>query len=226
MPFTEQNYLVRMALFVVRVWLPDRPGALGAVASRIGAVHADVVGIDILERGGGRAVDELTIDIADPRHVDLLVKEIALVDGVDVEHVRPARTSFNDRAVESLEVSAAIMEAIDQTAAIEVLVTGVRDLFDADWAAVIDPAAGRTIAVAGGAEMPSAEWLSAFVIGTGVGDGSYAAVDELARTSLPANNAELVVSREHLPLRDGERQIMATLARITDHSRFALQPDR
>ncbi|MFN8053315.1 MAG: ACT domain-containing protein [Acidimicrobiales bacterium] len=205
-----------MALFVVRVWLPDRPGALGAVASRIGAVHADVVGIDILERGGGRAVDELTIDIAEARHVDLLVQEISQVDGVDVEHVRPARTSFSDRAVESLEISAAIMDASTSAEALESLVVGIRDLFDADWAAVIDPSAGRTVAVAGGAEMPSAEWLSAFVIGTGSGDGSYAAVDELARVSLSDHGAELVVSREHLPLRDAERKIMATLAGIAD----------
>ena len=46
-----------VATFVLRVWLPDRPGALGQVASRIGAVRGDVVGIDILEqrrRPGGR----------------------------------------------------------------------------------------------------------------------------------------------------------------------------
>jgi hypothetical protein len=36
-----------MATFVVRVWVPDRPGALGSVASRIGAVRGDLVGIDI-----------------------------------------------------------------------------------------------------------------------------------------------------------------------------------
>ena len=30
---------------VVRLWLPDRPGALGQVASRIGAVHGDVTAI-------------------------------------------------------------------------------------------------------------------------------------------------------------------------------------
>jgi len=41
-----------MDTFVVRLWLPDRPGALGQVASRIGAVHGDVVGIKILERRG------------------------------------------------------------------------------------------------------------------------------------------------------------------------------
>src|SRR5215207_7981255 len=45
--------------FVIRMWLPDRPGALGQVASRIGGVRGDVVGIDILERENGQAVDEL-----------------------------------------------------------------------------------------------------------------------------------------------------------------------
>ena len=50
-----------MSTWIVRVWLPDRPGALGQVASRIGAVRGDVVGIDILERGAGRAIDELAV---------------------------------------------------------------------------------------------------------------------------------------------------------------------
>ena len=35
------------------------PSALGQVASRIGAVHGDVIGIEILERGGGSAIDDL-----------------------------------------------------------------------------------------------------------------------------------------------------------------------
>lgn len=55
-----------METFVIRLWLPDRPGALGQVASRIGAVRGDVVGIDILERGGGQAVDELVVELPDP----------------------------------------------------------------------------------------------------------------------------------------------------------------
>ena len=74
---------------MVRVWLPDRPGALGAVASRIGAVRGDVVGIEILERGGGRAVDDLVVQLPDDGLVDLLVAEMIQVDGVDVEDVRP-----------------------------------------------------------------------------------------------------------------------------------------
>ena len=46
---------------LVRVWLPDRPGALGLVASRIGAVRGDIVGIDVLETGDGVAVDEFAV---------------------------------------------------------------------------------------------------------------------------------------------------------------------
>jgi len=43
------------------VWLPDRPGALGQVASRIGAVRGDVLGIEVLESGAGSVIDELII---------------------------------------------------------------------------------------------------------------------------------------------------------------------
>lgn len=50
---------------VVRVWLADRPGSLGQLASKIGAVGGDLVGIDILERDGARAVDELTVELPD-----------------------------------------------------------------------------------------------------------------------------------------------------------------
>ena len=54
-----------METYVVRMWLPDRPGALGQVASRIGAVRGEIVGIDILERGAGRAIDELVVELPD-----------------------------------------------------------------------------------------------------------------------------------------------------------------
>ena len=203
-----------MALIVVRVWVPDRPGALGAVASRIGAVHADVIGIDILERGAGRAVDELTVEISDHQHVDLLVQEISQVDGVDVEHVRPARASHNDRSVRSIAVASALLDATSADELLAQLVDGLHDLFEADWTAIVDPAAARTVAVSGGMEMPSAEWLSAFVIGSGVSDGSFAAVDELTRAALGARGLEVIVSRESLPLRAGERQILADLAAL------------
>ena len=73
-----------METYVLRVWLPDRPGALGAVASRIGAVKGDVIGIEILETGAGQAVDELVVRLPDATLVDLLVNEVRQVDGVRV----------------------------------------------------------------------------------------------------------------------------------------------
>src|SRR5438045_1243182 len=95
-----------MTTFVVRVWVPDRPGALGAVASRIGAVRGDLVGIDILERGGGRAIDELMVELPSAELVPLLVAEMSQVDGIDVEDVRPAAESLHDARLDALETAA------------------------------------------------------------------------------------------------------------------------
>jgi ACT domain-containing protein len=73
-----------MAGYIVRIALPDRPGALGLVASRIGAVGGDIVAINILERQGGHAVDEFVIEIGGDHLIELLRNEIHEVDGVSV----------------------------------------------------------------------------------------------------------------------------------------------
>src|SRR5580693_5478006 len=99
-----------MATYVVRVWLPDRPGALGAVASRIGAVRGDLVGIDILERGAGRAIDELVVSIPDIGRVDLLIREVSTVDGVDVEEVRAGPDAVRDPRLDALETAAVLVD--------------------------------------------------------------------------------------------------------------------
>jgi ACT domain-containing protein len=79
-----------MAGYVVRIALPDRPGALGLVASRIGAVGGDIVAINILERDGGRAVDEFVVEIGGQHLIELLQSEIHEVDGVSVLEIRAA----------------------------------------------------------------------------------------------------------------------------------------
>ena len=78
-----------MAGYVVRIALPDRPGALGLVASRIGAVGGDIVAINILERDKGSAVDEFVVEI-EGALIDLLQHEIHEVDGVSVLEIRDA----------------------------------------------------------------------------------------------------------------------------------------
>ena len=98
-------------MLVVRVWLPDRPGALGQVASRIGAVHGDVTAIDILERGGGRVIDELVVALPEAVSVELLAKEIDAVDGVSVEHIRPVAEERPDSATAVLQLAAEVAES-------------------------------------------------------------------------------------------------------------------
>jgi ACT domain-containing protein len=79
-----------MAGYIVRIALPDRPGALGLVASRIGAVGGDIVAINILERDAGNAVDEFVIEIGGHHLIELLQSEIHEVDGVTVLEIRAA----------------------------------------------------------------------------------------------------------------------------------------
>ena len=120
----------------MRVWLPDRPGALGQVASRIGAVHGDVTAIDILERGGGRVIDELVVALPESVSVELLAKEIGAVDGVAVEHIRIVADERPDSATAVLQLAAAVAE----TPAAERLATLVAGLLlaaDGDWAVAV-----------------------------------------------------------------------------------------
>lgn len=76
-----------MPRYIVRVHLLDRPGGLGQVASRIGAVGGDIVAIDILERGGGRAVDEFVVELPGDELVELLRREVHEVDGASVDRI-------------------------------------------------------------------------------------------------------------------------------------------
>jgi ACT domain-containing protein len=82
-----------MAGYVVRIELPDRPGALGLVASRIGAVGGDIVAINILKRDGGQAVDEFVIEIDGDHLIDLLRNEIHEVDGASVLEIAADTTT-------------------------------------------------------------------------------------------------------------------------------------
>jgi len=100
---------------LVRVWLPDRPGALGLVASRIGAIGGDIVGVDVLERSERVAVDEFAVVLPREDLVKLLVREIEEVDGASVEEWRLV-DQFPDPRLDALQadVAAAVAAAADR----------------------------------------------------------------------------------------------------------------
>jgi hypothetical protein len=203
--------------YILRVWMPDRPGALGALASRIGAVGGDVTGIDILERGAGRAIDELVVELPDDALVELLVTEIHQVDGVDIESIRPAAEALHDPRVDALETAALLVGAPTPSAALEELcVHGVRTV-GAQWGVVLDLADGSIISEVG--ECPSAAWIAAFVAGSQssarVSDGDTGPSD-VVWAPLPAAGRALVMGRNGESFRARERRQAAALARIVD----------
>ncbi len=152
-----------MDTFVVRLWLPDRPGALGQVATRIGAVRGDVVGIEILERGGGSAIDDLTVSLPDASLVDLLVAEIRQVEGVAVEEVRPVSADRPDGSMAVLTTAATIVSA-DARDRATTACASLRGLLDADWAVALCMDGPAALAESGA--VPDLEWLSAFFLGS------------------------------------------------------------
>ncbi|MFC0082626.1 hypothetical protein ACFFRE_10830, partial [Aciditerrimonas ferrireducens] len=153
-----------MPVYLLRVALPDRPGALGAVASRIGAVRADVVAVDILGQDRGRAVDELIVELADERHVSLLLDEIAEVDGVAVEEVRVLPSGPVDHRFTAYETAAALLRRQDPAEVLDAVVERCALDLQAAWVAAVDLDERVVLAAVG--EPPAAAWLAAYVAGS------------------------------------------------------------
>lgn len=201
-----------MPLFVMRVWMPDRPGALGSVAVRVGAVRGDVVGIEIIERGAGRAVDELTVDLPDGELVDLLVNEVHEIEGVDVEDIRALGHVLDDVAVTALEVAADVATAEPAEVAAQAMVAGALRLLHADWAALVDLDADMLVH-GQGEDLPNTAWLCGFARGANSG-GNETDLAQFALARVPEHGWTLVVFRDHLPLRGRERALLDGLGII------------
>jgi hypothetical protein len=216
---------------LVRVWLPDRPGALGQVASRIGAVRGDIVGVDVLECDGGVAIDEFAVNLAGPELVPMLVREIEEVDGASVEEVRVVN-HFPDPRLDALESAIRLCQVGSVKELHEALVEQVRQEFLAEWAALIvgigpeeqhvggngaDAGAAAVAATAGDA--PGSDHLEALALGVAasplVASGA-AGPEDLAAAPLATHRAVLLASRSAYAMRERERGQLIALGRIAD----------
>ena len=150
-----------MATFLLRVELPDRPGALGAVASRIGAVRGDVVSVEVVEHRQGRAVDEFVVELADEDQLSLLLSEVAEVDGVSLQDVRPMSGRHHDRRFEAFSTALMILQERTPHAILAALASRVCAELDAAWSAVLDVEGTSVIAAYG--RPPAAQWLAASI---------------------------------------------------------------
>jgi ACT domain-containing protein len=75
--------------YLLRVELEDRPGTLGSLAVALGSVGADILSLDVVERGAGYAVDDLVVDLPAGAMPDMLITAAEALQGVRVETIRP-----------------------------------------------------------------------------------------------------------------------------------------
>ncbi|WP_229401300.1 amino acid-binding protein [Micromonospora okii] len=118
-------------LLRVRVTLPDRPGALGQVARTLGVCGADIVQVVVLERLGGRAVDDFTVVWPGAARVERLLAGLAAIPGVRVDGTW--------RAIGAPTTTGQDAELLAQVAGnpaegLATLVDAVPGLLAADWA--------------------------------------------------------------------------------------------
>ncbi len=211
-----------MERVAVRIWVPDRPGVLGAVATRIGGIRGNVVGLEVLEREGGIAVDELMVELPDAGMVDQMCGQIRLVDGAGVEDVRSVADDEEERGLKVMAAALAILETANSVAALSALMGYAGELFELDWSTLVDLRSGTHVQSVG--EVPTVPWLSAFAEGarTEGGDGCTDRSGVLAE-ELEAAGLTLYVGRT-VPFRRRERREVEMLTRVTDRVWAALEP--
>jgi hypothetical protein len=199
----------------MRIWLPDAPGVLGAVAAEIGAVMGNVIGLEVLEREAGVAIDELVVELPDdPGAIDAVCRGIRNVPGAGVEEVRELVAEAQDREDTVLGAATAILQAATPTAAMNALTRQLLLLFDLTWLAVADLALDTFMEVHGDA--PPMTWVSAFAQGARSGadpandtTGSGVFVEPIPETALT------VCGGRPSPIRRRERHEIAMLVVVT-----------
>jgi len=75
----------------LRCRVPDRPGALAALAGAIGEAGGDIQAVDVVEAGGSEALDDLIVVVDSLEHLDRVLASVRAVDGVVVIHSGASR---------------------------------------------------------------------------------------------------------------------------------------
>jgi len=148
----------------MRIWLPDAPGVLSAVAAEIGTLQGNVVGLEVLEREAGVAIDELVVELPDDSDVvDAVCRGVRKVPGAGVEEVTVLPGAAPDRAHGVLAAVAEMVRAATAAEVIDALCARLSGLFDLAWFAVADERIEVFVEVQGDA--PTPQWVAAFAQG-------------------------------------------------------------
>jgi hypothetical protein len=140
----------------MRISVPDRTGALGAVAAALAGAGADIRSLDVVSVEDGIAVDDLVIEVPGP--VEDVRRAVEAIEGVIVEVLRPVPRLPS--AASPLEVAARLAER----PADEVLACFVEEVpraLHGAWCAIVRARAPRPEVVAASVGAPSFATLEA-----------------------------------------------------------------
>ena len=152
----------RVPSYLLRIELVDRPGSLGALAVALGSVGADILSLDVVERGRGHAIDDLVIELPLGAMPDTLITAAESLPGVRVDSVRP-HTGLLE-AHRELELLDHVAVASSPAARLQVLANEAPRVLRVSWCTVLrgaDSELQRLAASPGAPETRavSAPWL-------------------------------------------------------------------
>ncbi|MGA8544449.1 MAG: amino acid-binding protein [Mycobacterium sp.] len=124
-----------MPSYLLRVQLADRPGSLGSLAVALGSVGADILSLDVVERGSGYAIDDLVVELPPRAMPDTLITAAEALNGVRVDSLRP-HTGLLE-AHRELELIDHVAAARDTTAKLKVLVRQAPQVLRVSWCVVL-----------------------------------------------------------------------------------------
>ena len=176
-------------------------------------MRGDVLSIEILEQGGGRAIDELTVALPDDDLMPLLTAEIDAVDGVSVESIRVVDPDRTDASLSALALGAAIAESLPAER-LEVMVAR-HPAFRRDRLG--DRAATTASRSPQLGEPPDLGWLTAFLAGSEHLDGlDDSAPSDLLWGHMITSALTVAAGRTGNPIHERERVRFSLLLRLAD----------
>ncbi len=121
-------------VFLMRLVLPDRPGSLGAVATAMGTVGADINAVEIVEKYEGYAIDDFMLELPTGAAPDSLITACTSVPGVEVVWLSHYPEAWGLQA--DVDVLNAMTEEPERAEAI--LTLEAPEVFRVTWAVLVD----------------------------------------------------------------------------------------
>ena len=149
----------RVRSYLLRVQLEDRPGSLGSLAVALGTVGADILSLDVVERGAGTestwVVDDLVVDLPAGSMPDSLITAAEGLNGVRVESIRP-HTGLLE-AHRELELIDHVAAAGPRQAKLQMLVDEAPRVLRVGWCTVVEHSAAGQHRIAGSPGAPETQ---------------------------------------------------------------------